>query len=94
MFRSLCRRPSLLLLDEATSALDPETEASIVSTLGRLSGKMNMTIISVTHRLSTSLNADQILVLNGGRVAEEGRYDDLVQQGGLFYDMVHKVDKP
>uniref|UniRef100_M4BSE2 ABC transporter domain-containing protein n=1 Tax=Hyaloperonospora arabidopsidis (strain Emoy2) TaxID=559515 RepID=M4BSE2_HYAAE len=92
--RSLCRRPSLLLLDEATSALDPETEASIVSTLERLSGKMNMTIISVTHRLSTSLNADQILVLNGGRVAEEGRYDDLVQQGGLFYEMVHKVDKP
>ncbi|CAI5711115.1 unnamed protein product [Hyaloperonospora brassicae] len=92
--RSLCRRPSLLLLDEATSALDPETEASIVSTLERLSGKMNMTIISVTHRLSTSLNADQILVLSAGRVAEEGRYDALVQMGGLFYEMVHKVDKP
>ena len=57
-FRSLCRRPSLLLLNEATSDLDPETEASIVSTLQRLSGIMYMTIISVTHRLSTSLNAD------------------------------------
>ncbi|CAH0492770.1 unnamed protein product [Peronospora farinosa] len=91
--RALCRRPSLLLLDEATSALDPETEASIVSTLERLSGKMNMTIISVTHRLSTSVNADQILVLNAGRVAEEGRYDALVQKGGLFFEMVHKVDK-
>ncbi|KAI9905909.1 hypothetical protein PsorP6_013587 [Peronosclerospora sorghi] len=92
--RALCRRPSLLLLDEATSALDPETEASIVSTLERLSGKMNMTIISVTHRLSTALNADQILVLNAGRVAEEGRYEYLVQKGGLFFEMVHKVDKP
>ncbi|KAL4108785.1 hypothetical protein PRIC1_000494 [Phytophthora ramorum] len=71
-----------------------ETEASIVATLERLSSKMNMTIISVTHRLSTALNADQILVLNTGRVAEEGRYDALVQKGGLFYEMVHKVDKP
>ncbi|CEG46591.1 atp-binding cassette superfamily [Plasmopara halstedii] len=92
--RALCRRPSLLLLDEATSALDPETEASIVATLERLSDKMNMTIISVTHRLSTALNADQILVLNAGRVAEEGRYEALVQKGGLFFEMVHKVEKP
>ncbi|KAG2517365.1 hypothetical protein JM16_007434 [Phytophthora kernoviae] len=91
--RALCRRPSILLLDEATSALDPETEASIVATLERLSGKMNMTIISVTHRLSTALNADQILVLNEGRVAEEGRYDALVQKGKIFYEMVHKTDK-
>ncbi|RLN51889.1 hypothetical protein BBJ29_005760 [Phytophthora kernoviae] len=91
--RALCRRPSILLLDEATSALDPETEASIVATLERLSSKMNMTIISVTHRLSTALNADQILVLNEGRVAEEGRYDALVQKGKIFYEMVHKTDK-
>lgn len=90
--RALCRRPSLLLLDEATSALDPETEASIVATLERLSSKMNMTIISVTHRLSTALNADLILVLNQGRVAEQGRYDNLVRQGGLFYEMVHKTE--
>lgn len=89
--RALCRKPSLLLLDEATSALDPETEASIVATLERLSGKMNMTIISVTHRLSTALNSDLILVLNKGRVAEQGRYDDLVRKGGLFYEMVHKT---
>lgn len=87
--RALCRKPSLLLLDEATSALDPETEASIIATLERLSGKMDMTIISVTHRLSTCLNADIILVLNAGRVAEAGRYDELVQKGGLFYEMVH-----
>ncbi|TMW57634.1 hypothetical protein Poli38472_003559 [Pythium oligandrum] len=91
--RALCRKPSLLLLDEATSALDPETEASIVATLERLSSKMNMTILSVTHRLSTAVNADLILVLNKGRVAEEGRYDDLVRRGGLFYEMVHKTEE-
>lgn len=88
--RALCRKPTLLLLDEATSALDPETECSIVATLERLSSKMNMTIISVTHRLSTCENADLILVLNKGFVAEQGRYDDLVRKGGLFYEMVHK----
>ena len=55
---------------------------------------MYMTIILVTHRLSTSLNADYNLVLNAGRVAEEDRYGYLVQQGDLFYEMVHKVDKP
>jgi ABC-type multidrug transport system fused ATPase/permease subunit len=90
--RALCRKPSLLLLDEATSALDPETEASIVSTLERLSSKMNMTILSVTHRLSTAVNADLILVLNQGRVAEEGRYEELVRKGGLFSEMVNKTD--
>ncbi|KAJ0394812.1 hypothetical protein P43SY_008597 [Pythium insidiosum] len=51
--------------------------------------KMNMTIISVTHRLSTAVSADLILVLNKGRVAEEGRYDELVRKNGLFYEMVH-----
>ncbi|KAJ0399233.1 hypothetical protein ATCC90586_007600 [Pythium insidiosum] len=53
---------------------------------------MNMTIISVTHRLSTAVNADLILVLNKGRVAEEGRYDELVRKNGLFYEMVHKAE--
>ena len=55
---------------------------------------MYISMILDKHRLSTSLNADKNLVLNAGRAAEEGRYDDLVQQGGLFYEMVHKVDKP
>ncbi|KDO17888.1 hypothetical protein SPRG_16665 [Saprolegnia parasitica CBS 223.65] len=87
--RALVRQPSLLLLDEATSALDPETEASIVRTLERLAKTMHMTILSVTHRLSTARHADLILVLNRGVVAEQGTYDDLVEvQDGLFADMV------
>ncbi|OQS00232.1 ATP-binding Cassette (ABC) Superfamily [Thraustotheca clavata] len=87
--RALVRQPSLLLLDEATSALDPETEASIVRTLERLSKTMHMTILSVTHRLSTAHHADLILVLNKGVVAEQGVFDELVEiPNGIFSDMV------
>ncbi|OQR91386.1 ATP-binding Cassette (ABC) Superfamily [Achlya hypogyna] len=87
--RALVRQPSLLLLDEATSALDPETEASIVRTLERLAKTMKMTILSVTHRLSTARHADLILVLNHGVVAEQGTYDDLVETpDSIFADMV------
>ncbi|RHY69271.1 hypothetical protein DYB30_011952, partial [Aphanomyces astaci] len=65
---------SLLLLDEATSALDPETEANIVATLERLARKMHVTVISVTHRLSTTRNADTIIVLDDGKIVETGTY--------------------
>nr|CCA22515.1 ATPbinding Cassette (ABC) Superfamily putative [Albugo laibachii Nc14] len=87
--RALCRKPRILLLDEATSALDPETETSIIGTLERLSRQIETTIISVTHRLSTAVNADQILVLDRGKVAEVGRYNTLIERGGLFYEMVN-----
>ncbi|ETV91356.1 hypothetical protein, variant 2 [Aphanomyces invadans] len=91
--RALVRKPSLLLLDEATSALDPETEANVVATLERLARKMHVTIISVTHRLSTTRNADLILVLNDGKIVETGTYKDLMQSPGSFFaEMVHKTD--
>ncbi|ETV67269.1 hypothetical protein H257_16508 [Aphanomyces astaci] len=87
--RALVRKPSLLLLDEATSALDPETEASIVRTLETLARNFHMTILSVTHRLSTARNADLILVLDKGAVAEIGTYDSLVDSpDSLFSEMV------
>ncbi|RHY95551.1 hypothetical protein DYB37_002587 [Aphanomyces astaci] len=87
--RALVRKPSLLLLDEATSALDPETEASIVRTLETLARDFHMTILSVTHRLSTARNADLILVLDKGAVAETGTYDSLVASpDSLFSEMV------
>lgn len=91
--RALCRKPTILLLDEATSALDPETEASIVRLLQKLRHTMNMTIISVTHRLSTSVNADNILVLDHGKVAESGTYSELLRRpNGLFSEMVHDCE--
>ncbi|ETV64627.1 hypothetical protein, variant 3 [Aphanomyces astaci] len=90
--RALVRKPSLLLLDEATSALDPETEANIVATLERLARKMHVTVISVTHRLSTTRNADTIIVLDDGKIVETGTYKHLMNRpGSAFAEMVHKT---
>ena len=80
--RALVREPRLLLLDEATSALDPLTEASISTTLDRLAGRC--TIVSATHRLATVAGYDRIFVLERGRLVEQGRHDELIQNGGLY----------
>jgi ATP-binding cassette subfamily B protein len=81
--RAVLRDPAVLLLDEATSALDPATEAEFTTALRRVAS--NRTVISVTHRLSTVLDADQIFVLADGRVVERGRHVDLVQQDNGVY---------
>ncbi|KAF0683712.1 Aste57867_24274 [Aphanomyces stellatus] len=86
--RALARRPSVLLLDEATSALDAETEAAIVASLASL----GMTIVSVTHRLATTLLADHIVVLKEGRVVEEGTHCALMRRRGVFYEMARAHD--
>jgi ATP-binding cassette subfamily B protein len=80
--RAIIRNPSILLLDEATSALDPRTEAAINETLDRIS--RGRTTISVTHRLASVVNADQIFVFDRGGLAEQGTHDDLVKKGGLY----------
>ncbi|OQS07527.1 ATP-binding Cassette (ABC) Superfamily [Thraustotheca clavata] len=91
--RALVRKPSILLLDEATSALDPETEARIVSTLEKLAKQLEMTVISVTHRLSTARNADKILVMRAGRIIEEGTYKELLHAPrSVFAELVHKME--
>ena len=82
--RSLVRNPRVLLFDEATSALDNATQAAVQQTLDRL----NVTRIVVAHRLSTIRDAHRIIVMATGRIAEEGRYDDLVARGGLFAQLV------
>jgi ABC-type multidrug transport system fused ATPase/permease subunit/pSer/pThr/pTyr-binding forkhead associated (FHA) protein len=80
--RALLRDPSILVLDEATSALDAQTENEILETLVVLA--KGRTTISITHRLSLAATADRILVLDEGRLVEEGTHDDLVQGGGLY----------
>ncbi|KDO20110.1 hypothetical protein SPRG_14590 [Saprolegnia parasitica CBS 223.65] len=91
--RALVRQPSLLLLDEATSALDPETEASIVQTLEKLAKQLHMTIVSVTHRLSTARNADKILVMQSGAVIQEGTYHELLMApNSVFAELVRKME--
>ncbi len=72
----------ILILDEATSALDSEVEAAIRDTLyGMMEGK---TVIAIAHRLSTIAQMDRIVVLDGGRVAEQGAHAALLNNGGLY----------
>jgi len=87
--RVLYRKPSVLLLDEATSALDPETAASIVKTIVRLRDSEKLTIVSISHSTFTSRDADQIVVLDHGTIAEHGTYHELIQiDDGIFSGMV------
>jgi len=80
--RALLRKPQVLILDEATSALDNESERKIQQTLQEIKG--DMTIIIIAHRLSTLEIADTIFVLQEGRIEEQGSFESLVNQDGVF----------
>jgi len=84
--RALMREPKILILDEATSALDTVTERAIQGVIDHLRG--HSTIVIVAHRLSTIRNVDEIVVLDHGRIAEHGSYEDLVARNGLFAQLV------
>ena len=83
--RTLVKNPPILLLDEATSALDTRTEQDILATLHRVSA--GRTSLSIAHRLSTIADADRILVLNEGMLAESGTHLDLLRRDGLYAEM-------
>jgi len=83
--RTLLKDPPIMILDEATSALDSRTEASIQSVLGDISRQR--TTIIVAHRLSTVVDADEIIVLDHGRIVEQGAHDALIRQDGLYAQM-------
>ncbi len=83
--RTLVKNPPILLLDEATSALDTRTEQDILATLHRVS--TGRTSLSIAHRLSTIADADQIFVLNQGKLAESGAHNDLLRLDGLYAEM-------
>ncbi|WP_374410395.1 ABC transporter ATP-binding protein/permease [Novosphingobium colocasiae] len=83
--RTLVKNPPILLLDEATSALDTRTEQDILATLHRVAE--NRTTISIAHRLSTIADADRILVMQDGRLAEQGSHADLLRADGLYAEM-------
>src|SRR5574338_191185 len=86
--RTLLKNPPILVLDEATSALDSRTEQAIQETLDKVAE--SRTTIMIAHRLSTVINADQIVVLDGGRAAERGTHDELLEQGGLYADLWYR----
>lgn len=80
--RTLLKNPAILILDEATSALDSVTEAGIQDALDRAA--QNRTTLVIAHRLSTIVNADKIIVLDDGQIAESGTHEDLLNQNGLY----------
>jgi ABC-type transport system involved in Fe-S cluster assembly fused permease/ATPase subunit len=83
--RTLVKNPPILILDEATSALDSRTEADIQATLEAI--EHGRTTIVIAHRLSTVVHADRIIVLEAGRVAEQGTHAELLRKGGLYAEM-------
>ena len=90
--RALILNPPILILDEATASVDPESEFKIRQALAGLEG--SRTLIIIAHRLSTIKNADRILVIENGAIAESGTYTQLLKKGGRFAELcLHQLDK-
>ena len=90
--RALLRDPEILILDEATSALDSVSERLIQQSLEQLS--QGRTVIAIAHRLSTIVRADKVVVLEAGKIVEQGRYNDLLEQRGKlwkYHQMQHEL---
>jgi ATP-binding cassette subfamily B protein len=86
--RAILKDAPILLLDEATSALDSESEAAIRDALDRL--ERNRTVIAIAHRLSTLRNFDRIVVLQAGRIVEQGSPDALMKRAGPYRKLIER----
>ena len=84
--RAIASKPKILMFDEATSALDNITQRIVSDSLGQL----RCTRIVIAHRLSTIRQCDRILVLDGGKIVEDGAYDELIAAKGLFAELVRR----
>jgi ATP-binding cassette subfamily B multidrug efflux pump len=89
--RALAGKPRILLLDEATSRIDSQTEQIVQLAMNELRGRV--TIIAIAHRLSTIRDADRIVVLNHGRIAESGAHDELMQVDGGIYQRLYLLQQ-
>lgn len=84
--RAIIRNPKILLLDEATSALDTKSEGTVQAALDKAA--VGRTTIIIAHRLSTIKHADNIVVMSRGRIVEQGVHNELIKQGGIYYNLV------
>ena len=83
---SVGKNPPIMLLDEATSALDTESEKLVQDALNKLMN--NRTTLIIAHRLSTIQNADKIIVLDGGKIIEQGSHSQLINRNGLYKKLI------
>ena len=83
--RAELSRPDVMLLDEATATLDPATEAAVLDASDRIT--RGRTSVIVAHRLATAARADRIVVIDRGRIIEDGSHSDLLSQQGVYADM-------
>ena len=84
--RAIVHKPRIVYFDEATSALDNETQAKVSKSLDNL----KVTRVVIAHRLSTIINADRIFVIDKGKLVQEGSYDELIKQEGLFAELAKR----
>ena len=85
---AILKNPPILILDEATAALDSESERAVQEALERLMN--NRTTIAIAHRLSTIKDADEIIVIDDGRIVERGKHDELIALNG-YYRKLHDM---
>eukprot|EP01017_Pseudomicrothorax_dubius_P038751 TRINITY_DN5857_c0_g2_i4.p1 TRINITY_DN5857_c0_g2~~TRINITY_DN5857_c0_g2_i4.p1 ORF type:complete len:132 (+),score=32.69 TRINITY_DN5857_c0_g2_i4:64-459(+) len=88
--RALMKNPPVLIFDEATSALDAESEHQVQSAIENIMRTGNKTMIIIAHRLSTILKCKRILVLQSGRVVEEGNHEELLSRNGAYKALIER----